>query len=306
VSRRELAVAFQTDKTPERYAALARRAEHGGFDVVSVYHDLFFQPALAALLPMAEATERVRLGPAALNPFTLHPAEIAGQVAALDRASGGRAYLGLVKGAWLDELGLEQGRPLAGLREAVEVIGRLLRGDDSGFAGEVFRLAPGARLRYEPLRPQVPLLVGTWGPETTRWAGTVADEVKVGGSASAELVPVVRDRLVGASARLVMGAVCVVDEDGEAARRRAAAEVERYLPVVAALDPTVALPEGPLPPELLARFAFAGTPEEVAAQAEALFRAGADRVEFGTPHGLDEERGLELLCTRVLPLLRPG
>ena len=50
----------------------------------------------------------MRVGPAALNPYTLHPVEIAGQIAALDAVSNGRAYLGLVQGAWLDELGLHE------------------------------------------------------------------------------------------------------------------------------------------------------------------------------------------------------
>ena len=96
---REVSIAFQSDKAPQEYVELARLAERGGFDVVSVYHDLFYQPAIYPLLLMAGVTERVRLGPAALNPFTLHPVEIAGQVAALDAVSGGRAYLGLVRGA---------------------------------------------------------------------------------------------------------------------------------------------------------------------------------------------------------------
>ena len=73
---------------------------------------------------MARVTERVRLGPAALNPFTLHPYEIAGQIAFLDAASAGRAYVGLARGAWLDRLGLEEERPLRALREAVAVIRR--------------------------------------------------------------------------------------------------------------------------------------------------------------------------------------
>ena len=38
-------------------------------------------------------------------------------------------------------------------------------------------------------------------------------------------------------------------------------------------------------------------------QAEALFAAGARRVEFGTPHGLDPEEGIRLLGERVLPAL---
>ena len=56
--------------------------------MVSVYADLMFQPPLPALLEIAAATDAVRLGPACLNPFSLHPFEIAGQIAALDLAVG--------------------------------------------------------------------------------------------------------------------------------------------------------------------------------------------------------------------------
>ena len=94
--------------------------------MLSVYHDLLYQPAIGPLLLMARVTERIRLGPAALNPFTLHPYEIAGQIALLDAVSDGRAYLGLAKGAWLDRLGLEEDRPLVGLREAVAIVRALL------------------------------------------------------------------------------------------------------------------------------------------------------------------------------------
>jgi 5,10-methylenetetrahydromethanopterin reductase len=324
VTAPELGIAFQTDKAPEEYVRLAQLAESGGIDVVSAYHDLFFGPALGALTLIARATERVRVGPAALNPFTLHPAEIAAQTAFLDLVSNGRAYVGLARGAWLDELGLDTARPLTALREAVEVVRRLLRGDRSGFAGERYTLAPGAGLQHEPLRADVPLLIGGWGPRTVAYAGAVADELKVGGTASPELVPVVRGRLgEGSATRIVVGCVTVVDEDGDAARARARREAARYFPVVARLDPTVEVPDGLpervgalvsagdadgagalLPDGLLRRFTLAGTPEEVAAQAQALLEAGADRVDFGTPHGLTAERGVELLVRRVMPLLR--
>ena len=69
---------------------------------------------------------------------------------------------------------------------------KLLAGDTSGVAGERFTLAPGTALAYERVRPSVPLLIGTWGERTAAWAGTVADELKIGGSANPELVPVVR------------------------------------------------------------------------------------------------------------------
>ena len=52
----EIGIAFQTDKPPGRYGELARAAEAHGFDVVSVFADLLYQPPLPALLEMARAT----------------------------------------------------------------------------------------------------------------------------------------------------------------------------------------------------------------------------------------------------------
>jgi 5,10-methylenetetrahydromethanopterin reductase len=319
----ELGLGLQGDKRPEEYVRLARIAEDAGVDVISVFQDLFFQPAIYPLLVIAQATERVRLGPAALNPFTLHPVEIAGQVAAIDAVSRGRAYLGLVRGAWLESLELDTSRPVIALREAVEIVRRLLALDTSGFHGTRFSLAPGRKLRYEPLRAAVPLLLGAWGKRTARLAGEVADELKLGGSANPAMVPVMRERSGSERVRIVVGAVTVVDEDGSAARRRARAEAALYFPVVAGLDPTLEVPAslveevrrlvdagkqeraGELIPDgLLDRLAFAGTPDQVARQAQALFDAGAHRVEFGTPQGLSTERGVRLLGERVFPHFR--
>jgi 5,10-methylenetetrahydromethanopterin reductase len=299
---RELGLGLLSDQEPADYETIARRAEDAGVDVLSVFHDLLYQPAFGPLLLMAAVTERIRLGPAALNPFTLHPYEIAGQTAFLDRVSGGRAYLGLVKGAWLDRLGLEDERPLTALREAVEIVQKLLAGDPSGVEGERFRLEPGTLLAYERERDRVPLLIGTWGRRTAAWAGTVADELKLGGSANPDLIPVVREWLGNPDVRIVAGCVTVVDEDRAWARARARDVVAPYLDVVAKLDPTLELAPGREPP--LDRFAIAGTPEEVALRVEELWAAGAARVELGTPQGRTTPGGVDLICSRVLPLLR--
>jgi len=250
---------------------------------------------------MARVTRRIRLGPAALNPFTLHPYEIAGQIATLDSVAEGRAFLGLAKGAWLDRLGIEEARPLTGLKEAVEIIRALLAGDEEGVAGERFTLMPGTKLSYQRTRDSVPLLIGTWGPETARWAGTVADEVKLGGSANPDLVPVAREWIANPAVRVVVGCVSVVDEDGDWARERARTAVEPYLGVVAHLDPTLDLRDGQQPP--FERFCIAGTPEEVAARVVELWDAGVGRVELGTPQSRTTIGGVDLICERVLPLL---
>jgi 5,10-methylenetetrahydromethanopterin reductase len=301
----ELGVGLLTNQEPDVYEALARRLDEAGADVLSVYNDLRYQPAIGPLLLAARVTERLRLGPAALNPFTVHPYEIAGQIATLDLVSRGRAYLGLAKGAWLDQVGVEEAEPLRGLREAVEVVEKLLSGDETGVAGTRFRLAPGTTLAYRRERARVPLMVGSWGRRTVEWAGTVADEVKVGGTANPDLVPLVREWLgAGSRTRIVVGCVSVVDDDAGWARERVRAAVAPYLEVVARRDPTLGLRPGQEPP--LDRFAIAGTPDEVAARVRSLWEAGADRVELGTPQGRTTPVGVDVICDRVLPLLRDG
>ena len=329
--RVEIGLGLQSDKAPGRYAELAELAERHEFDVVSVFGDLLFQPPIVPLLEMARVTSRVRLGAACWNPYTLHPYEIAGQLAALDTASNGRAYLGLARGTWLRGIGVDQPRPVQHIREAVAVIRELLLGSGAAVEGGAFRLTAGMTLRYPVREGLPPLLIGTWGPTMAELAGRIADEVKIGGSANPAMVAVMRERIERGSVAagrpgavgIVVGAVTVVDRDGAAARAKARVEVAMYLAVVAALDPTVTIdPElltrvtahvdagdhaaagALIDDELLDLFAFSGTPDHVAAQAQSLIDAGVSRVEFGTPHGLDDAGGIDLLGRAVLPLLR--
>jgi 5,10-methylenetetrahydromethanopterin reductase len=332
VSGAAISIAFQTDQPLQAYGALAAAAEGYGFDGVSVYNDLLFQPAWPALFEIARHTRRVRIGPAAMNPFTCHPLTLAGHVALLDEASGGRAYLGLARGAWLDFLGLEPARPVAALREAFECVRRLLRGDPHPYRGRVFTLAGGETLRW-PLPPRdIPFLLGAWGPRAIRACAPHVDEVKVGGTASPSVVRRIGAEVERATANagrppesigVAVGAVSVVDWDRQAAHALARQKVALYLPVIARLDPT--LPVEPeqvrrieaaraagdvaragreVPDAALRSLALAGTPDDVAEQALALYAAGARRVEFGTPHGLDESTGIRLLGEAVLPTLR--
>jgi 5,10-methylenetetrahydromethanopterin reductase len=298
-------IAFQSNKQPDEYVALAQTVDRYAFDVVSVYNDLLFQPALPALLLMAPHLHRAQIGPAALNPYTLHPLEIAGQIAMLDQVSNGRAYLGLARGAWLDTLGIETERPVQRLREAALLVQHLLAQRSEPFEGEIFHLAANASLQYEPLRPRVPLTIGTWGLRTAALAEQIADEIKIGGSTNPAMVSHIRQ--AAPTIPICLGAVTVIDADAAAARRRARHELALYLPVVAKLDPTLPEPIDAehLSDDLLDRFAFAGDPPSIIRQVERLAHAGAARVEFGTPHGVsDPYAAIALLGSRVLPYFR--
>lgn len=318
-----VSIAFQTDKPLSAYGPLAAAAEGYGFAGVSVFNDMLYQPAWLPLLEIARATSRVRIGPAAVNPFTCHPINIAANIALIDEASQGRAYLGVARGAWLDFVGLEPQQSVTALREALLAVRHLLSRSTAPLPGEIFPLSGGDALRWDAIRSDIPFLLGSWGPRMIQAGIDLVDEIKLGGTANPAVGPWFRAQTDGAPVKLVVGAVTVVDEDGSAARARARREVALYLPVVAELGPGLAIEPDVLAgvraaaatydfetagrfisDDLLRLIAFAGTPHEVAEQALELFAAGVDRVEFGTPHGLSEHEGVRLLGERVLPALR--
>jgi 5,10-methylenetetrahydromethanopterin reductase len=329
----KISIAFQTDKTAAQYIGLAQFVNQYDFDAVSVYCDAPYHPPYAPLMLMAPHIERARLGVAANAPSRIHPIDIAAQTALLADVARDGVYIGVARGAWLEDHGIEEKQqPIQAIREAVDVIRYMLSGEDGGYQGRVYQIAPHVRAPYPLPEQSIPILIGTWGRKLCAIAGEIADEVKVGGSANPDIVPVIRSyiaageqaagREVG-SVGAVMGAVSVIDEDREAARQAARRSVALYLPVVAALDPTVQVdPEliarlhalanqqawndaaALISDDLLDRFAFAGNAGDIINHASRLFEAGASRVEFGTPHGLTQsEVGLRILGEQVLPEL---
>jgi 5,10-methylenetetrahydromethanopterin reductase len=331
--KHEISVAFQTDKTAAQYIALAQFVNQYAFDAVSVYCDAPFHPPYAPLMLMGPHIQRARVGVAANAPSRIHPIDIAAQTALLSDVAKGGVYIGVARGAWLEDHGVEEKQPpIQAIREAVEVIRYMLSGEEGGYDGQVYQIAPHVRAPYPLPSQRIPILIGTWGRKLCALAGEIADEVKVGGSANPDIVPAIRDyiaagertagREVG-SVGVVMGAVSVIDDDREAARQAARRSVALYLPVVAGLDPTVQVEAelitrlqtlanhqawneaaALISDDLLDRFAFAGNADDMINHASRLFEAGAARVEFGTPHGLAEsETGLRILGEQVLPEL---
>jgi 5,10-methylenetetrahydromethanopterin reductase len=330
---KKLSLGFQTNKTVDEYIALAQLIDQYDFDAVSAYCDAPYQPSYAPLLLMAPHLKRARLGASTVSPARIHPIDIASQTQLLAQMAAGGVYVGVSRGAWLAAHGIpEPERPIQALREAVGVIRYMLTGGTGGYDGTFFSLAGSVNAPFPALEPTPPILIGTWGPKLAAVAGEIADEVKIGGSANPDFVPVMAgyiaegERKVGravGTVEVVVGSVTVADEDRAAARTAARRSVALYLPVVAPLDPTLQIePElverlrvaaeqhawddaaRLISDDLLDRFALAGDANDLIPQVEAIFEAGASRVEFGTPHGLVPERGVKILGEKVLPALK--
>src|SRR5438094_904380 len=169
-------VRFNNDLPVADYVPLARAAEAAGFDQFWVSDDLFLRSVWIILASVAHATTRIQLGTCIVNPYTMHPAEIAMAAGALDEVSDGRLCLGVSSGAddFLKWVGIQPDRPLTAVIETVEVLRRLFARDAVEFDAEVFKnWTREAYMRFPTRR--IPIYIGAMGPRMLRLIGRVAD-----------------------------------------------------------------------------------------------------------------------------------
>jgi 5,10-methylenetetrahydromethanopterin reductase len=168
-------IRLNNDHGIEEYIALARRAEAFGFDQFWISNDLFLKSAPVILAAVAGATERIGIGTAILNPYTMNPGEIAMVAATLDELSGGRFHLGLAAGArdFMKWVGIDYRTPLATVRESVAAIRRLLEGE-AGVDASTLHWTKDAYLRFRAPRV-TPIYIGAMGPSMLRLAGEIGN-----------------------------------------------------------------------------------------------------------------------------------
>lgn len=129
---------------------------------------------------LVRATSRIKIGAGIANVYSRSPALIASTVATLDERSGGRIILGLgPSGANVveDWHGVPFSKPVQRTREYVEIIRTILRGEKLIHHGEIFNLDRGFKLRFTPLRPDIPIYIAAMGPKNVQQSGEIADGI---------------------------------------------------------------------------------------------------------------------------------
>ena len=171
-------------RSGEAWAALARRAESLGYDVLVMPDHLGSQLSpIAALAAAAAATTRLRVGAFVFANDYRHPLILAREAATLDFLSGGRFEMGLGAG-WMTgdyrQLGMTYDpapRRIDRLEEAIPLIKRLLAGETVTHRGEHYQL-DGASVGVEAVqKPRPPLAIGGGGPRMLKLAAREADIV---------------------------------------------------------------------------------------------------------------------------------
>ncbi|GGC86877.1 LLM class flavin-dependent oxidoreductase [Chelatococcus reniformis] len=166
--------------TPQVCVDLAITAEKCGFDSIWYAENPFGRGVLPAVAACGLATSRIDLGIGVFNPFNRHPSLIAMEMGALDELLGGRANLGLGSGVAqiLAHAHLGSDKPIAAMRDTINIVRGLMKGDAVTYAGKVFS-ATDLRLEFAVPRPDYPIFMAAMGEQAIRLTGELADGLMI-------------------------------------------------------------------------------------------------------------------------------
>lgn len=162
----------------DEYLAFVGEAEARGYATVWS-SETSGSDAVTTMTTLATHTRRIGIANGIIPVQTRTPHVLAMTAATLGHLAPGRVALGLgvssriIVGDWY---GLPFERPLAQLREAVELIRRILSGERVTFEGRFYR-ARGFRLAVPPLSQPVRIYLAALGPRMLELAGEIADGV---------------------------------------------------------------------------------------------------------------------------------
>lgn len=320
-----------------RRIAIIKSAEALGFDRLWHSNEKFGRDMVANMTLSAVHTERIGIGAAVTDPYSVHPALTAAAMATVDDISSGRVIVGIgAGGSGFPAMGIQRERPVAAMADAIAIMRGMWAGKPATVDGKVVSVKNG--LLGFTARPDIRIVIASRGPAVFRLTGRIADGAMIATMATPEGVRTAWD-FVRQGARqagrdpgdieIISRVDTCVDPNRNKARvgvkqmiafllwssypnrdfvTRLGMEVPADLEaMIAKRDYELMFEAGPLvPEEFVDAFAWAGTPEEVAAKITRIAEMGIRH--FGTwvlaPPGGGIESVIQLIAEEVMPRVR--
>lgn len=260
-----LGAVFRPQLPPERLRAVVELADASGLEELWLWEDCFREGGISAAAAALAWSERVRIGVGLLPVPLRNVAITAMEAATLYRLFPGRPILAVGHGVqdWMGQVGARAESPVTLLREHLDALRALLRGERLTVQGRYVKL-DDVGLDWPPAGP-VEILAGAGGPRTLRLSGASADGTVLTASTAPDGVRRARQ---------------LIDEGRESTGRTEAHKVVVYL--LTATGPGAAarlraeLAEEGL--ESVPDLGVAGDADAVAKAVQRLAEAGADTV----------------------------
>ncbi len=191
----KVAIGFNSDLPVRQIVQHAVRAEGLGFHGLWLHDHSFARDALSYLSAAAEATSKMRLGVACLSPYTRHPVVLAMSMLTLQESSHGRAILGLGTGfpMRLDLMAINHEKPIAALKEAIEICRKIWDGQRLSYQGKVFSLKNVKSIPGKA-HSNIPIYIAGWKRQMLALTGKYADGyIAKGGESRQSLARIVAE-----------------------------------------------------------------------------------------------------------------
>jgi 5,10-methylenetetrahydromethanopterin reductase len=320
--------------SPRDIVNLGILADKAGFDQAWFPSDKFMYHAWSIISALAEHTDHIVVGPNGTEPYAVSPGEIAVFMATLDHLSQGRVAIGfgMHTEKMVNWLGYDTSDRLQRIREGVDLMRRVWRGENAEFDGEVFHWSEQCYLRFKAFRERIPIYVSGYADDDLALSGEIGDGSlpMVTPPESAKLMV---DRILKGVARAgrnknevdICGCAWFsISEDGKGTQTDTLKDILAYFGnymdedalataglsrahfseterLVAAGDYTGA--RAAVTPEMM-KLAVVGTPKDAIAKIEMLAEAGVTQVSVGGPLGPDPGETIRLFGEQVIPYFR--
>ena len=168
--------------------AMAKACEGAGFDVFWIAeaypwwrkHSFEARSSTAILAVIAAQTRRIQLGWGIISPYTRHPVQIAMEARVMQDLAGDRFLLGLgASKIFMKEIGEGEGEkvgPATVMRESIEIVRGVLKGDAFQYHGKVFAAdVPPLKSDAHTPRGVPPIYVAATGPVLQKMSGSLGE-----------------------------------------------------------------------------------------------------------------------------------
>ena len=178
----DIDIILEPDLTSSQITELGQAAENYGIRALWTSNFFAHWDPFISLVPLAQSTDRLLMGPLAVSPFEMHPLKIANGILSLNEMCNGRGQIAIGAGEGnLDAMDLKTPKKIVlAVREALEIVLAAAHGKlGDGYKGEIFNV--NHPCAYAWLTAPAPRIYMTaYRFMMMRMGGRVADGVFVG------------------------------------------------------------------------------------------------------------------------------
>ncbi len=231
--------------------AMAKACEAAGFDcfwIAEAYpwwrkHGFEARSSTAILAVIAAQTKKIQLGWGIISPYTRHPVQIAMEARVMQDLAGDRFLLGLgASKIFMKEIGEGEGEkvgPATVMRESIDIIKGVLKGDAFEYRGKVFAASvPALKSDAHTPRGIPPIYVAGTGPVLQKSSGVIGDGLLTASITTPAFVRYSKKNMLEGAAKagkeasnLILGCVIVgsIGRDAKKGKEGAREQAAMYL-----------------------------------------------------------------------------